>query len=31
MEYRLLHLMGDVERPTLAVIQSASSFQPLPG
>jgi hypothetical protein len=29
MEYRLLHLMGDVERPTLAVIRSARSFQPL--
>lgn len=29
MEYRLMQLMGDVERPTLAVIRSASSFQSL--
>jgi len=29
MEYRLVQLMGHVERPTLAVIRSASSFQPL--
>jgi hypothetical protein len=29
MKYRLLQLMGDIERPTLAVIRSASSFQRL--
>ena len=29
MEYRLLQLIGNVERPNLAVIRSASSFQPL--